>query len=462
MKPICRLAALAVLMLLASAEKSLADTKTPYPAKVSDNGRYLLDQHGKPFFWLGDTAWELFHRLKREEADHYLKERAAQKFTVLQAVALAEFNGLGEPNQYGHLPLKDKDPAKPNDDYFQHVDYIVNKADELGLVIGLLPTWGQNWHDKGQTVFTPENAAVYGEFLGKRYRDKPIVWILGGDRVVENDRQRAILRALAAGLKKGDGGRHLMTLHPTGGHTSAEWFHNDDWLSFNMLQSGHGYNHDNYNRIARDYARKPVKPCLDGEPSYEDHPAEFNAKNGYTTDYDVRKGAYWALFAGACGHTYGCHDIWQFLDKSRHAPVTAARTPWREALHLPGAGQVRYARALLESRPFLTRIPDQTLIASDAGKGTDHVQATRDADGSYAFVYVPSGKPVTVDMDKLSGEKLRAYWYDPRNGKAKEIGTFARSGKREFTPPSAGQGNDWVLVLDDAGRKYPPPGTRSK
>jgi len=176
----------------------------------------------------------------------------------------------------------------------------------------------------------------------------------------------------------------------------------------------------------------------------------------------VRKGAYWALFAGACGHTYGCHDIWQFLDKSRHTPVTAARTPWREALHLPGAGQVRYARALLESRPFLTRIPDQTLIASDAGKGTDHVQATRDADGSYAFVYVPSGKPVTVDMDKLSGEKLRAYWYDPRNGKAKEIGTFARSGKREFTPPSAGQGNDWVLVLDDAGRNYPPPGTRSK
>jgi hypothetical protein len=441
-------------------QREASPRKTPYPAKVSDNHRYLLDRDGKPFFWLGDTAWELFHRLNREEADHYLQDRAKKKFTVIQAVVLAELDGLNTPNPYGHRPLKDKDPTKTDEDYFKHVDYVVNKADELGLVIGMLPTWGDKWHGpKEGGIFTPENAAIYGEFLGKRYRDKPIVWILGGDRSVDNERHKAILRAMATGLKKGDGGRHLMTFHPPGGNTSAQWFHDDKWLSLNMLQTGHGYNHHNYHRVAKDYQRQPTKPCVDGEPSYEDHPAEFNAKNGYTTDYDVRKGAYWALFAGACGHTYGCHDIWQFFAEGRQ-PITSARTPWRKALQLPGASQVQYARALLESRPILNRIPDQSLIASDAGKGTDRVQATRAEDGSYAFVYVASGKAVTVDLGKLSGKELKAYWYDPRSGEAKEIGTFARSGKREFTPPSSGAGNDWVLVLDDVARKYPPPGKR--
>jgi hypothetical protein len=208
-----------------------ATGKTPYPAKVSDKGHYLLDQNGKPFFWLGDTAWELFHRLNREEATDYLKDRADKKFTVIQAVVLAEQGGLDVPNPYGHLPLKDKNPTKPVEDYFQHVDFIIRKADELGLVIGLLPTWGDKWHDGGKrSIFTPENAALYGEFLGKRYRDKPIVWILGGDRSIDNEQHKTILRALAAGLKKGDGGRHLMTLHPPGGRTSADWLHNDDWL----------------------------------------------------------------------------------------------------------------------------------------------------------------------------------------------------------------------------------------
>jgi hypothetical protein len=449
--------------LSASAEKAAKDT--PFPAKVSADGHFLLDQHGRPFFWLADTAWELFHRPGRDEADAYLRDRAAKCFTVIQAVVLAEFDGLTEPNHFGHRPLKGNDPTKPDEDYFKDVDRVVDRAAELGLVIGMLPTWGDKWNKKwgqGPEIFTPENAAVYGEFLGRRYRDRPVVWILGGDRPVENDRHRAILRALAAGLRKGDGGRHLMTLHPTGGATSAQWFHGDDWLAFNMLQSGHGRDRDNYSRIAADYARRPPKPCVDGEPGYEDHPIDFKKDNGYLDAYDARKYAYWALFAGACGHTYGCHDVWQFLDTKRHPPVTFARTPWREAINLPGAGQMQHARALIESRPVLGRVPDQTLLASDAGRGTDHVQATRAADGSYAFVYSASGKPFTVDLGKLSGTKLKAWWYDPRTGKAEPAGEFARQGRREFKPPSHGPEKDWVLVLDDAVKGCPPPGTAGR
>jgi len=430
--------------------------KTPFPVKVSENQRCLIDLDGKPFFYLGDTAWELFHRLDRGEADVYLKDRAAKQFTVIQAVVLAEHGGLDVPNAYGVLPLVGKNPTKPVEAYFEHVDHVVNRADELGLVVGMLPTWGSWWHD-GKGIFSPETAESYGEFLGRRYKDKSILWILGGDRPAENDRQKAIIRAMAAGLRKGDEGRHLMTFHPPGGRSSSEWFHGDDWLAFDMIQSGHGYNHANYEKVAADYARKPAKPCLDGEPGYEDHPAEFNPKNGFLDDYEVRKFAYWAIFAGACGHTYGCHDIWQFLGPGR-PPITAARMPWKQAIDLPGAGQMRFVRALLESRPFLTRIPDQSLLTSDPGRGADHIQAARAEDGSYAFIYSASGKPFTVALDKLSGDRLRASWYDPRKGTSVAIGMLPREGKKEFQPPSQGKGLDWVLVLDDDTKGYAEPG----
>lgn len=431
-------------------------SKTPYPVKVSENHHFLIDQHGKPFFYLGDTAWELFHRLNREDAEAYLKDRASKRFTVIQAVVLAEHGGLNVPNAYGHLPIEARDPTRPVEAYFQHVDFVVNRAEALGLVVGMLPTWGSWWHD-GPGIFTPETAESFGEYVGRRYREKPIVWILGGDRPIENDRQRSIIRAMARGLRKGDGGRHLMTFHPPGGRGSSQWFQGEDWLAFNMIQSGHGYNHANYEKIAADYARKPTKPCIDGEPGYEDHPAEFNAKNGYLDAYDVRKFAYWSLFAGACGHTYGCHDIWQFLAPGR-SPITAARTPWKKAKDLPGAAQMQHARALIESRPVLARIPDPSLLASDPGRDTDHIQATRADDGTYAFVYSASGRPFTVDLEKLSGRRLRAFWFDPRDGSSNTIGTFARSGRREFRPPSQGKGHDWVLVLDDEAKGFPAPG----
>jgi hypothetical protein len=432
----------------------------PPALRVSDNGRFLVTEDGTPFFWLGDTAWELFHRLDREESDRYLTDRAAKGFTVIQAVVLAEHDGLRVPNAYGEVPLIDCDPTKPNEAYFAHVDAVVDMAAEKGLYIGMLPTWGDKWLKKwgaGPVVFTPENAETYGEFLGRRYRDKPVVWILGGDRNPETDENLAVIRGMARGLAHGDGGRHLMTFHPSGWATSSRWFHGDDWLDFNMIQSGHGgRNARNYGMISSDYARSPVKPCLDGEPCYEDIPVSFDPAKGWFDDYDVRKAAYWAVFAGAHGHTYGCNDIWQMYAPPRTG-VIHARTPWPKALDLPGAGQMQHLKALMLSRPFLTRVPDQGMLGGD-GQGL-HVAATRNADGSYAMVYIPeAGRSVTVDAGRLSGEALSAWWYDPRTGAAIAIeGEFRTGSPLTFTTPE--EGPDWVLVLDDATHRYAAPGT---
>jgi hypothetical protein len=460
-----RRAALALLAAsLAAAPGAAAPAEpagVPPRLRVSENRRFLVTAEGRPFFWLGDTAWELFHRLNREEADQYLRRRAAQGFTVIQAVALAELDGLDTPNAYGHLPLHDRDPARPNEDYFRHVDWIVARANALGLHVGLLPTWGSYWHSR-RVIFNPENAEGYGRWLGARYRAAGVVWILGGDRAVETERHRRILEAMARGLAAGDGGAHLRTFHPRGGRTSAEPFHQAGWLDFNMLQSGHTAESANYAGIERDYALASPKPCLDGEPSYEYPPDALPPKRPVGA-LQVRRNAYWAVFAGAFGHTYGTHPIWQFYAPPRK-PLWDVVTPWPDALELPGAVQLVHLKALVLSRPFLARIPDQSPILAGQGEGMERLQVTRDGtpgdpDASYLLAYFPSRRGVTLATGMLAGPEVAGWWFNPRDGRSTALGRWAREPAREFTPPAGPPGEDWVLVLDDAARGYPAPGS---
>jgi len=435
--------------------------------RVSQNRRFLIKEDGTPFFWLADTAWELFHRLNREEAEHYLATRAQQKFTVIQAVALSEFDGLTVPNAYGRVPLQknscgEYDPTLPDISkgdngysYWDHVDFIIDKAASLELYIALLPTWGDKYNKawgKGPVIFDQYNARVYGRWLGQRYKDRPnIIWVLGGDRPLTTAKHFAVVRTMAEGLKEGDGGTHIMTFHPMGGYSSSYHVHEEEWLDFNMIQSSHGaLNTPNYRLVSDDYGLTPVKPTLDGEPCYEDHPIGFKPENGYFDAADVRKAAYWGVFAGAAGHTYGHHCVWSMCTKPE--PYFIMR--WEQAIMRPGAEQMKYLRALVESRPFLERIPDQSLIAENY-EGANHLRATRGID--YAFIYSPNGLEIKVNMGKISGKKVRAYWYDPREGSTAFIGEYDNEGVHSFMPPSSGRGNDWVLVLDDVSRGYQAP-----
>ncbi len=444
--------------------------------KVSENHRFLVTDQGEPFFWLGDTAWELFHRLNREEAARYLENRARLGFNVVQSVAIAELDGHSDPSAAGFLPLTDLDPARPavvdgpENDYWDHVDFIVEKANALGITIGFLPTWGRFWHDSNKDqkpIFTRENAAIYGEWLGRRYKAAGLVWILGGDRGIDSEEQKEILRAMARGLRKGDGGAHLITLHPPGGNGSSTWFHDEEWLDFNMRQNGHTAEFTGrYDQTRKDYDRTPIKPVLDGEPLYEDHPVSFKAKEfGHSIAADVRRPLYWDLFTGACGHTYGHHSVWQMWKPGKE-PINHPLLPWSEAIEQPGAAQMQHARHLLESRPFLTRVPDDTVIVETKiptampGAGTRHFCATRDENGSFAMVYAPVGRAFQVCMSKITGAKVKAWWFNPRDGSATAIGEFANTGEREFQTPTPGEALDWVLVLDDATKNFPPPGAR--
>lgn len=424
--------------------------------RVSDNGRFLVRQDGAPFFWLGDTAWELYHRLDRADAIRYLDNRAEHGFNVVQAVALAELDGLRTPNAQGDLPFVDNDPTRPVSAYWEHVDYIVDQAAERGIYTAMLPAWGC-WVVE-ENRLTTENAQSYGEFLGKRYADRSIIWVLGGDRPANG--YEAVWRALARGIAIGVSGSEdydatLMTYHPRGLQSSSYWFHDEPWLDFNMRQTGHCRDSDAAKQIFDDYQLSPTKPVIDGEPLYESHPGFCDTQDGYSDAYDVRKMAWWDVFAGAFGHTYGNHNIWQMYEPGR-AGVTEPLAYWHDAIHEPGGTQLRHLRALVESRPFLTRVPDQGLLVSDPGTGGDLVRATRGSEGHYAFVYSASGQPFTVDLGRLSGTELRTTWYDPRTGAATDNGTVPNDGPCDFTPPTTGE--DWTLVVDDTEQHFPTPG----
>ncbi|MBE7178902.1 MAG: glycoside hydrolase family 140 protein, partial [Mucilaginibacter polytrichastri] len=356
------------------------------------------------------------------------------------------------------IPFFDQDLNKPNEKYFRHVDALVDKAAKYGITIATLPTWGDKLNKstwgEGPEIFNEKNAATYATWLAKRYKNrKNIIWVLGGDRNPRNESDVKVWKAMGNAIRKVTGGKMLITYHPQPNQKgSAEWFHQDEWLSFNMFQTGHCRDEPVYNKIAGTYALTPVKPVMDGEPIYEDHPVCFNAKDlGITSAYDVRRSAYLDLFAGAFGHTYGCHDIWQMHDK-KHEGVNGSKMFWFEAVDLPGANQMRFVRKLVESHPVAERVPDQTMLADADTNPAERVQATRGK--GYAYVYTTAGKPFTLNLEKIGGERFICYWLDPRNGKSSDSQTVQKSAAQKFSPPSTGYGKDWILVVDDETMKY--------
>ena len=237
--------------------------------KVSENGRFLVHEDGSPFFFLADTAWRLFYKLNRDDTDLYLDDRAAKGFNVIMPVV---FDVRFGPNQYGHYAFHDNDPTRPNEPFFEHVDYVVNRCEELGMYVGMLPNWGYivTGVNPGGEYFLEAplvnmtNARQYGRFLGERYADKPMIWITGGDQ--KAGRSGEVFAEQAEGIAEGDGGRGLRTFHPTPPLSSSDAFHGADWMDFNMIQTGHLLDYPNHEIIAGDYALDPPKPTVDGEP----------------------------------------------------------------------------------------------------------------------------------------------------------------------------------------------------
>lgn len=419
---------------------------------LNQKGSHLVElESQRPFFYLGDTAWELLHRCDETEMRRYLIDRADKGFNVIQCVVLAELDGLRVPNPNGDLPLRDLDPSQPNEAYFLPIDKAVKMADSLGIFLGLLPSWGDKFNKKwgeGPEIFTPENAEVFARFLGQRYKNNNIIWILGGDRNPEEPEDFAIIRAMAKGLRMAVGDQQLITYHPQGGYTSADFFAEEEWIDFHMFQSGHGsfgdkQNYDMPRAVKRD---NPGKPVINGEPAYEDHPVNWRPVNGWFTDFDSRQMAWWSVLAGSAGHTFGNHNIWQMWRPGR-GPISSARTDWHEAMHWPAAAQMGHLRRLMESLPYWDLSPDFNFFTAMPNSSGRETLVARTENTHLVVAYTPYGDVLEVERDKIP-PNVDCSWFNPRTGKQFSCRPEETEDVLRFNPPfDAVRGNDWVLLI---------------
>ena len=393
----------------------------PGPIKVGPDGRYFVDREGKPFFWLADTAWPLFAQYPEESAQAYLENRAAKGFTVIQGV-LAWGHGSGFEdrvplaNVLGDKPWLNDDPATPGDGYFKHVDDLVALADRKGLILAMLPTWG-HYVNEAKTI-TVKNARTYGRWLGERYRQAPnVVWVNGGDRVATGFEE--VYRELGRGLREGDGGAHLITYHPCGWRSSSQYFHADDWLDFNMIETWTEWSKI-YPAVLSDALLTPRKPVVLGEGAYENGP-EY--PQGPITPLIVRREAWWTVMAGGF-HTYGQDQMW------RMAPG------WEKTFDTPGAAQVAKMKEILTGLEWWELVPDQGLFATGVSSERTLNTAMRSRKGDRAIVYLSSQCTVFLHLDKIAAREVKVTWVSPVSGERKDAGTFPTGNLNGQTFPS--------------------------
>jgi hypothetical protein len=388
--------------------------------KVSGNGRYFVDADGKPFFWQGDTEWELFHLFSVADAKELLLKRRDQGFNVIQVMVTGVYPEWGASKGMkpvtGPTAWLDNNPATPNEEYFKRVDAIVAAADEYGIILVLGVYHGK---DNDFARINARNARTWGRWLGQRYKNaKNIVWSMYPHAEPASE---PVVRATVRGLQEGDGGDHLITTHPDPSPTSSSFMHTEFWLSFNTLQT---WSTDlmNYDMVRADYARIPVKPVVDGEARYEEEDG--------TTPLQVRRAGYWACLAGGF-YSYGHRDNWM-------SPQT-----WRSWDDTPGTKQMKVMGDLFRSIGWWRLVADQSIF-SDWIKGD---VAARSTGGDWILAYLTGSTAVNVKLSSITAsDSAAAWWVDPVTGARTAIGVFPTSRTKEFAPPSGWQ--DAILLIE--------------
>jgi chitodextrinase len=422
-----------------SSEKSFA-------ASLSSNGRYVVDHDGRPFFMNGDTAWSLIVQLSREEAAAYLEDRAKKGVNlVLVNLIDIKFGARAPANYYGDQPfLSPGNFSTPNENYFAHADWVINKAADLGITVLLAPVYlGYNCGDQGWCTQVRNNSTAsmrsYGRYLGSRYKGAAnIVWLIGGDTDPVAQGVGTKIREFVAGLKEEDP-VHLISAHNGPEQSARDVWSSDAWLDLNNVYT---YS-DAYPDALAEYAKTPFKPLFLIETYYEH---EHNS-----TPLSLRRQAYSSVLSGAnLGHIFGNCEIWGFSEGF-------CSGAWQPQLNSTGSQTIALVGKLFKSRAFHTLVPDSShqVLVNGYQSGSTYAAAARTSDGTTIIAYIPTRRTVTVNLAAINGATARAWWFNPRTSASTLIGEFATGASQSFTPPDQ---NDWVLVIDDVSENLSAPG----
>jgi hypothetical protein len=419
---VCRFILVFAATLVGMSASLPSDAGASGPIRVSDNGRYFVDEHGKPFYFLADTQWELFRRFSLDEAKLILENRKAKGFTVVMVMLTGVGPGT-EPNLAGERPWINNDPSSPNPAYFNHVDAVLKVAREndLQLLIGL-------YHQTYGARMTLSNARPWAAWVTSRYRDFPnILWTLYPKA---NESSRPLIARLAEGIQEGDRGKHLVSVHPDPSPASSSFMHAEPWLSFNSIQVWKDLPLI-YPMTLGDYGKLPTKPATMLEGVYEK-----GEEYGYPIiPLLVRREAYYTCLAGGF-HGYGHNDSWR------------VKPAWRAALDDPGSQQMTILKTVFTELPeWWTMIPDQSVFSRGGNIQGDALNlAARSTTGWWLVCYLAGEPNVGIDLSKLkAGEATSASWINPATGDRLPIGIFPPTGARDFSRPA--EWADAVLVV---------------
>lgn len=445
--------------------------------EVTKDGRYLMYHNGQPFFWLANTAWLMPQRADRREVKYLLEASRKAGYNVVQILALDDvpsINTYGQMSNLNGWDFSDVD-RKGVYGYWDHMDYIVQEAERQGMYIAMTCLWGSLVVDG---KMDGKEAVNYATFLANRYKDYPnIIWIIGGN--ADASKKRNVWDTLGSTIKSIDK-NHLMTFHPCSIRVSSEWFSSVPWIDFHMFHSGHrrygqtmgddwqypiplNTEEDNWQYVAKAWSKTNIKPVLDGEPAYEDIPQgmvdeiEFLFGVNDPTkwmDCDVRRYAYWSVFAGSCGHTYGHNAIMQFLKPGHSSTYGDAGDvkSWYQAIKDPGFSQMSILMNLMLKFPYFDRVPDQSVISGTNGEKYNRLIATRGKD--YLMVYNYTGKSMTIDFRKIEGEKKKIFWMDARTGRLLFLGVATNKVHPVAVNLDTPGIHDGVLIVFDAKKYY--------
>ena len=416
-----------------------------------------------PFFWLGDTAWLMVQKLKRPEIEQYLRNRAEKGFNVIQT---SIYHWHEDTNAYGVHAFHNMDLSKPWLEgpftYWDLLDFIVKTAEQYGIYMALLPHWGGVYRD-GQ--ITREQMEAYVAFLAERYHDAPnIIWVTGGD--VRGDEGYEYWCRMGQILKSRNPDQ-LVCYHPFGRTTSIDYFPQEDWLDIHMFQSGHSrydqweqdeivdrgldtyrFGEDNWRYVRRVYEMTDGRvPVLDAEPSYENIPQGLlSAAEPLWRDEDSRRYAYWSVFAGACGFTYGHNAIMQMADDPMRPGSYNCWESWKEAIHHPGGDSMVHLLRLMQEVDFSHGREASALLECEQGERYGRIALFGNEE--YLLGYLYRARQATLREGCLEGT-VEVYWMNPLTGVRSYAGETDFRERRSFLSPAKEYmpNQDWVLIL---------------
>jgi hypothetical protein len=448
-----------------------------FPLRPSPNNRYIVDASGEPFLMIGDSPQNLIVNLSAAEAAEFMANRRRYGMNALWVnlfcITIDSTCPKDATTYDGIAPfLTPGDLATPNPAYFQRADDMLKLAEQSGQVVLLDPIETSSWLPVLRQNGT-EKAFRYGQFLGNRFNSRAnIIWLHGNDFQSWRDpADTALVQAVARGIRSVDA-IHMHTAELN--FLTSGTLDDPSWNGLVELDAAYSYL-PTFAQVSAEYDRADHKPVFLVEAAYE-------GENNFLADggslLNLRKQEYWTMLSGGSGQLYGSAWSWP-LQKG-----------WQAHLDTPGAQQLEIMKSLFAPRKWYELRPDKDhttvtdgydATACRAGRTAVWVAhfpslerivrrarssgyiaangcatAARTDDGSLVIVYMPTSRPLTVDMTRLAGPAV-ARWYDPTDGSFTEVGgaSTANAGNSTFRPPNrnrAGDG-DWVLVLETAGTR---------